>query len=141
MSPPKKEKKKKGNVKFNSPANQVMILSNDSDKLNARLSEKVSKIEKLPQCNGNNFPCSYGVMTFDNMKEFADYHQLKTKNRGTARNDVVRQIKLAGKYRQYIPQENRLYDLDTGNIYDVAAYKLPATRRRRTQKGGKTRRR
>lgn len=133
--------KQKGKVRFHSPANERVELSNDSEKRKYRKPEKDIKPEDLPHCDGHNFPCIKGNITFDNMKDLNEYLYLKDLNRSKLidRKLVVKKIKSEGKYRQYIPQENRLYDLDTGKIYDVAAYRAPPSRRRTTQKGGRNR--
>lgn len=137
MSSPKNKTKRR--VRIHSPANERIILSNDSDKVEYRKSGPLAVLDKLPQCDGRKFPCvSYGI-TFENITDLTQYLQLKNKNRGVKRADVIEQVCRTGKYRQYIPQENRLYDLDTGKIYDVASYRPPT---KRAQKGGrKTRRR
>ena len=123
-------------VRFNSNPT-VHHLSNDSGKVAYRKSSKKSALDKLPNCNGRNFPCLYYGLTVDNDKYLTKYKNLKTRNRGFTRADVVEHLKTIGKYKQYIPKEHRLYDLDTGEMYDVSSYRPPPTSRRTaTHTGG-----
>lgn len=114
----------------------VHKLSNDSGKVAYRKSSKKSALDKLPNCNGRNFPCLYYGLTVDSAEYLAEYKYLKTRNRGFTRADVVEHLKTIGKYKQYIPKEHRLYDLDTGKMYDVSSYRPPIKSRRTTTHNG-----
>lgn len=124
-----KQSRRKGKVRFNSKDNQRVVLSNDSEKVAYRKSVRKTAYE-YPKCDGRTYPCYMDSRLIENKQDLANQMKLLHRNRGSyTRREISEQLERAGKYKRYIPMENRLYNLDTGEIYDIASYRLPATRK------------
>ncbi len=89
--------------------------------------------KKGPACGTGVFPCVHKGVVFDDEEEWNDYTtNLRTRNKGTLRtasrtpashkNTMRLKLSSQGKWAKRIPTEQRLYDLDTGEIHDITIY-------------------
>jgi hypothetical protein len=117
-------RKIKKNVRFDSPKNETRIYSLGSEE--KRLKQGSPPKNGIP-CGTGRFPCKYRGVIFDNADEWKDYNEnRKTKNKSIGKNSaslqrqsVMRSLSKQGKSAKRIPQEWRLYDTQTGDIYDM----------------------
>jgi hypothetical protein len=123
------DKKKNKTVNFAESKNEIQYDSNDSGKIKYRTPVPKSHRDKLPRCDINklkNFPCVYRGITFDTKEDILEFIDLKTANIGLKRENVVDILKYTNNYRREIPIENRLYNLDNGEIYNIWSYNNPS---------------
>lgn len=108
-------------VRMNSPKNIVKEYSLDSE-------EKKYKSSKIPsnittKCGSGRFPCKYRNTVFQNGQEWKDYLNIinnrNTKNTGLSRQTVMSELSKKGKSAKKIPPEYRLYNIQTGEIFDL----------------------
>ncbi len=117
-------RKIKKRVRIYSPKNETRLYSLGSE-------EKIFKKGSPPKngipCGTGRFPCKYRGVIFENIDEWNDYDEnLKTKNKSIGKRSVslhkrsvMRTLSKKGKLAKIIPEEWRLYDTQTGDIYDM----------------------
>jgi len=119
----KSSKKNKKTVKMNSPHKTIIEYDLDNDeKQMKRGSPKKTGVE----CGNDVYPCVYKGTEFETKEEWDDYMlSTHTKNKSTGYRSIdehdrvtILSLKKKGKLARKIPQESRLYDEVTGNIYD-----------------------
>jgi hypothetical protein len=117
-------RKIKKRVRIYSPKNETRLYSLGSEE--KRLKQGSPPKNVIP-CGTGRFPCKYRGVIFENIDEWNDYDEnLKTKNKSIGKNSaslhrksVMRSLSKQGKSAKRIPQEWRLYDTQTGDIYDM----------------------
>jgi hypothetical protein len=123
---------KKKQVKIYSPKNEIRQYSlNSSEKREKRRTKSnvvYRRCKRYPELD--EFPCQINNTVFQNMGEFEEFNNLLREKRLTPgyinpkiyRDSMVSQMKRQGTYKRSIPSEERLYDIDTGIIYDLRDY-------------------
>jgi hypothetical protein len=117
-------RKIKKRVRIYSPKNETRLYSLGSEE--KRLKQSSPPKNGIP-CGTGRFPCKYRGVIFENIDEWKDYDEnLKTKNKSIGkssvslhRRSIMRSLSKQGKSAKIIPQEWRLYDTQTGDVYDM----------------------
>lgn len=117
-------RKIKKRVRINSPKNEIMLYDLD-------ITEKKWKMgspEKsgIP-CGSGIFPCTYRGVTFDTVDEWNEYMEnMISRNESTGhrsisshRRSVMSSLARKGKLAKKIPEEFRLYNTQTGEVFDI----------------------
>jgi len=114
-----KQEKKTKRVRIHSPSNTIQIIEPRSS-----IRESNPTYE---ECTGRNYPCMFKGAIIDNRQEIQDYlDMLREKNASTGyksriahKTDIFSKLRKTGKYAKKIPQEFRLYNIETGEIFDM----------------------
>ncbi len=117
-------RKVKKSVRINSPQNQIREYSLGSDE---KTWKKGSPSKRGPTCGSGVFPCVYRGVVFENSDEWNDHiENSRTKNASTGfkskrshRLRTMLDLFKKGKSARRIPPYRRLYDMDTGEVFDV----------------------
>jgi len=112
-------------VRFNSPANTTRKYSlNSSERKEKRDSPK----GRLRPCGENGpFPCTYSGARFDNIQELNEFFRMRReknastnyRNVSAYRLAITSQLHKQGKYKKKIPEEFRIYNTQTGEVFDM----------------------
>jgi len=120
-----KKAKTRKRVRIQSPLNQVRLYSlSSTEKANKRHTSRYRACPKYPE--EDDFPCSKAYTVFENMHEY-EQHKDDFGLRGNSKKTSVRshysqmrdRFATEGKNARKIPQEYRIYDKDTGAVYDI----------------------
>lgn len=111
-------------VRIHSSENKVRIFHENSDEKRLK---KVSSPKKGIECGQGVYPCVYRGVTFENEKEWRNYSDNRiTRNASTGHRAVhahkqttLRELARKGKSAKRIPEEFRLYNVQTGEIFDM----------------------
>ena len=118
------KKTTKKHVRIHSPRNQTRFYSLGSDEKNMK---KDSPVKNVNLCGYGVFPCIYRDTLFENEDEWYDYiDNMRSRNESTGyrsikshRSSVMKSLSKQGKLARRIPEEYRLYNVQTGEIFDM----------------------
>jgi hypothetical protein len=111
-------------VRINSPKNQIKVYSLGSEEIKWK---QKSPLKKEDYCENGNFPCLYKGVVFENIDEWNDYIKNRyTRNESTGyksidshKRSIISSLSKKGKLAKKIPEEWRLYNNQTGEVYDI----------------------
>lgn len=117
-------RKARKRVSIHSPRNETRVYSLGSQEKKWKQS---SPSKRGPPCGSGNYPCVYRGVVFENRDEWDEYVENKISRNATTgyipisshRRSIMSSLAKKGKSAKRIPQEWRLYDLETGEIYDM----------------------
>ncbi len=117
-------RKARKHVRIHSPRNETRVYSLGSQE---KKWKQGSPSKRGPSCDTGIFPCVYRGVVFENIDEWNEHVEnmvSKNSSRGympisSHRRTVMSSLAKKGKSAKRIPQEWRLYDLETGEIYDM----------------------
>jgi hypothetical protein len=115
-----KTRKTKKSIKINSPKNSIKEYSLNSEEKRSKQHPR----SNLVKCSGYNgvFPCVKHNTIFRNRREWVEYVKLSAsdgKNVGRSREIVMSELSKKGKTAKNIPKEYRLYNIQTGEVFDL----------------------
>jgi hypothetical protein len=96
----------------------------DLDSMEKRWKKSKTTYRGLP-CGLGKFPCIHKDVIFENQNDWDDFMEnIKSKNKGklpirTHRILTMSSLSKIGKRGKKIPEEFRLYNVDTGEIFDL----------------------
>jgi hypothetical protein len=117
-------RKQKKRVRINSPRNEIRSYSLGSDEKKWKQGSPSKRGEK---CGKGIYPCMYRGVVFENREEWNDYaSNLLSRNSSTGyrpvsshRKSTMSALSKKGKSAKRIPEEFRLYNIETGEIFDM----------------------
>lgn len=123
-------RKARKHVRINSPRNETRVYSLGSEE--KRLKQG-SPSKRGNPCGNGIYPCVYRGVIFENRDEWNDFiENMSTRNASTGyrpisshRRSTMSALSKKGKSAKSIPEEWRLYNLETGEIYDMRSIANP----------------
>lgn len=111
-------------VRINSPRNETRIYSLESDEKTFKRGSPSKRGEK---CGQGKYPCVYRGVIFENREEWNEYAEnMISRNASTGyipvsshRRSIMSSLSKKGKMAKRIPEEFRLYNIETGEIFDM----------------------
>ena len=111
-------------VRIHSPNNQIKTYSLESEE---KKWKQGSPSKTGIKCGNGIFPCIYKGVVFENAFEWNDYMDNKIlrnettgfKSVSSHKNSIMSILSKKGKIAKQIPEEWRLYNIQTGEIYDI----------------------
>lgn len=111
-------------VRINSPRNETRVYSLESDEKTWKRGSPSKRGEK---CGQGKYPCVYRGVIFENREEWNEYAENTiSRNASTGyipvssyRKSIISSLSKKGKSAKRIPEEFRLYNIETGEIFDL----------------------